>query len=73
MNLDGIGVVVRLYAADDTDDLGLVHAPLPIEPDDLLAREHGPVLRVVRVLPLDPGGRVAYVAEVAEARLGITG
>jgi hypothetical protein len=68
MNDDGIGAAVRLYSID-TDDLGLIHAPTPVEPDDLVAAEHGPPLRVVSVVTLGPGGPVGYLAEVEEVRL----
>jgi hypothetical protein len=45
-----LGVPVRLSDAATMDDLGLVHAPPPVEPDDVVARATGPLLRVVAVL-----------------------
>ena len=66
---DRIGAAVRLYSADDTDDLGVVHAPPPVEPDDVVAFEHGPPLRIVLLVELEPGSVVDYAAEVEEASL----
>jgi hypothetical protein len=68
MNDDGIGAAVRLFTTE-ADDLGTVTAPAPVEPDDVVALEHGPPLRILCVAALDPGGRVDYIAEVDEARL----
>jgi hypothetical protein len=72
MNVDSIGAAVRLYTTE-LDDIGVMHAPAPVEPDDLVAREHGPPLRVGCVAELVPDGHIRYVVEVEEARLGLDG
>jgi hypothetical protein len=72
VNIDGVGTTIRLYSTD-TDDLGLVTAPLPVVPDDVVAFEHGPPLRIMCPVTLGPGGRVSHVAEVEEARLPLVG
>jgi hypothetical protein len=45
-----VGVPVRLRDASTMDELGVVHAPPPAEPEDVVGLEHGPLLRVVAVL-----------------------
>jgi hypothetical protein len=65
VDVDGIGAAVRLFSVD-TDDLGVVRAPPPVEPGDLLARDHGPALRARCVVSFAPGGRVDYLVEVEE-------
>jgi hypothetical protein len=64
VNTEAFGAAIRLYSADNTDDLGVVHVPLPVEPDDVVAFEHGPPLRIVLLGELEPGGVVDYAAEV---------
>jgi hypothetical protein len=56
---DRIGATVRLYSGDGTDDLGVVHASRPVEPDDVVAFEHGPPFRILRMVEIDPGGAIA--------------
>jgi hypothetical protein len=51
------GIAVSLRDADTIDDLGACHAPLPVEPGDLVSLEHGPPLRVVVVLVPAPGAK----------------
>jgi hypothetical protein len=58
-------VAVLLFNAA-TESLGLVHVPRPVEPGDLLARAHGPALRVTVLVPL-PGGVIEALAEVEPA------
>ena len=45
-----LGVPVRLRDEATLDDLGLVHAPPPVEPRDLVALEDGPPLRLICLL-----------------------
>lgn len=55
----GICVVVR-----DTvtlDDVGVCHAPPPVQVGDLVALEHGPPLRVTNVLPVPAGATAVPV------------
>jgi hypothetical protein len=70
VNLDGIGATVRVYTTT-MDDAGIVHASAPLQAGDLLAREHGPPLRVLCVVGFHSDAIVDYVVEVEEARLGI--
>jgi hypothetical protein len=72
MNTTIIGVTVRLFSPA-MDDLGTVTAPLPVEPDDIVAFAQGAPIRVVCVTPFVPGGQVAHLAEVEEAHLVVTG
>jgi hypothetical protein len=52
-----------------TDNLGLVHAPRPVEPGDVLALADGPALRVTVLVPLAAGGTVEALAEVEPVTL----
>ncbi len=63
---------MRVYTTT-MDDVGIIHAPEPLEVGDVIAGEHGPPLRVLCVVGFDPGGRVDYVVEAEEARLGLVG
>ena len=54
---------LRTHNTADTEDIGIVHLPEPVEPDDLVALEHGPLLRITCVVRLGPGP-VPYLAEV---------
>jgi hypothetical protein len=60
-------VAVRLFDAR-TDNLGLVHAPRPVEPGDVLALVDGPPLRVTLLVQLPAGGSVEALAEVEPVR-----
>jgi hypothetical protein len=55
----GIRVVIRDSLS--FDDLGTCTAPFPVAPGDLVAREHGPPLRVVSMLPQPSGAAVVAV------------
>jgi hypothetical protein len=58
-----VGVAVRLFDCAFAD-LGLVHAPLPVEVGDVVAREHGAPLRIVEVVELGVVGDVVrYIVE----------
>jgi hypothetical protein len=59
----------RLAVRRRTDNLGLVHAPRPVEPGDLLALADGPALRVTVLVPLGSGGAVEALAEVETVTL----
>jgi hypothetical protein len=66
-----VGTCLRLY--DRTwEDCGLVHAPPPVEPSDLVATASGAPYRVLAVFPLEPGGIVHAVCEVERVRLPIS-
>jgi hypothetical protein len=57
-----LGVRVVIRDARSLDDVGECTAPpAPVEPGDLLALEHGRLLRVVDVLALAPGSHVVAV------------
>jgi hypothetical protein len=63
-----VGVSVRLFDRNFAD-LGLVHAPLPVEVGDIVAREHGAPLRVVDVVEFGMvGTAVRFIVEVEEIR-----
>jgi hypothetical protein len=63
-----VGVAVRLFDRAFAD-LGLVHAPLPVEVGDIVSREHGPPLRVVDLVEFGlVGDTVRYIVEVEEIR-----
>jgi hypothetical protein len=66
MDAESIGATIRLYSTD-TEDVGVVTAPSPVEPGELCRPRTGPPLRVVCVVPLVFGGRVDYLVEVEEA------
>jgi hypothetical protein len=66
--LTDCSVVVSLFDAE-TKNLGLVHAPRPVEPGDLLALADGPPLRVTVLVRLPGDGKVGAVAEVEPVAL----
>ena len=61
-------VAVWLFDAE-TDNLGLVHAPRPIEPGDVLALADGAPLRVTLLVELPAGAKVEALAEVEPVTL----
>jgi hypothetical protein len=61
--------VAVLLVDAETENLGIVHAPWPLEPGDLLALADGPPLRVTVLAPLPAGGKVEALAEVEPAAL----
>jgi hypothetical protein len=63
VGLPCFGLCIRLFNAAG-DDLGLAHAPAPLAPGDLVARQQGQPLRVKAVVDLGPEGVVDALAEV---------
>ena len=61
-------VAVWLFSGQ-TDNLGLVHVPRPVELGDLLALADGPALRVTVLVRLAAGGKVEALAEVEPVAL----
>ena len=61
--MPAVAVAVWLVGPE-AENLGLVHAPRPVEPGDLLALPDGPALRVRLLVPLPAGGLVEALAEV---------
>jgi hypothetical protein len=62
------GVPVRVFDSETTDDLGIVHMPLPIEVGDRLAIEDHPgPLEVVNVIATRAGAKVAALVEARPA------
>ena len=60
----GLGVRLRLYAADG-DDLGLATVPPPVDLGDLLASADGRLWVVTALIVLgDPGDALEALAEV---------
>jgi hypothetical protein len=55
------GIPVCLRDAETIDDLGVCHAPPPVELGGLVSFEHGPPLRIVVVLVPAPGARAVPV------------
>lgn len=51
------------------DDLGVVHAPAPVEPGDIAAFEHGPLYELVAVLVSADGALVPTLARPVGWRL----
>jgi hypothetical protein len=70
--MNELGARVLVYD-DEGDDLGVATILPPVAPGDLFALETGPLLRVVAVLRLEPGGAADYAVEAEPARLPITG
>jgi 5-methylcytosine-specific restriction protein A len=68
VNVEAIGATVRRYSID-TDDLGIAHAPFPVEPGDLVALSSGRPFRVIRIVSFRPGD---VIDAVAEGRGGMT-
>jgi hypothetical protein len=60
--LKDCSVAVWLFDAE-TENLGLAHAPRPIEPGEVLALAAGPPLRVKLLARLPAGGKVEALAE----------
>jgi hypothetical protein len=46
----------RLYSVDG-DYLGVAHLPYPVKVGDLVSLEHGPLLRIVALVELEPCGK----------------
>lgn len=67
---NGIGVRVLLVDACGALELGRVSLPVPVEPGDLAALEHGPPWRLLAVAGDGQGGVVATAEPV---RLVVTG
>jgi hypothetical protein len=59
-------VAVWLFNAA-TENLGIAHAPRPVEPGDLLALAHGPALRVTVIVQLPGDDVIEALAEVEPA------
>lgn len=68
MELRDLGARVRLHARDG-DDLGVVHAPAPIEPGDLVAPAAGPAFVVTALVVLDATDALDPLAEVEPLRV----
>jgi hypothetical protein len=63
-----LGVPVKLFDAATVEELGVVHAPLPVEVGDTLALDDHPwPLEVVDVIPTRGGARVAALVMVRPA------
>jgi hypothetical protein len=62
-------VAIWLFGGQ-TDNLGLMHVPRPVEPGDVLALASGPPLRVTVLVQLPPGGKLEAVAEVEPVERG---
>lgn len=56
-------VAVFLFDAE-AHNLGLAHAPRPVEPGDLLALAGGPPRRLTRLVQRPAGGVIEALAEV---------
>jgi hypothetical protein len=56
-------VKVRLQGTDG-GDLGIAHAPAPVERGDVLALADGSIWRVVNLIDLDHFGSIARVVDV---------
>jgi hypothetical protein len=57
------GIKVRLQGMDGSD-VGMAHAPPPVERGDVLALADGSIWRVVNLIDLDHFGNVARVFDV---------
>lgn len=62
------GITCRLHDEITADDLGLVHAPPPVEPGDLVATADD-TFRVVSVVTTDPGSSIAVLGKVRRVHL----
>jgi hypothetical protein len=65
--LTDCSVAVFLFDAAG-DNLGLAHAPRPVEPGDVLALADGPPLRVTLLVQLPAEGVIEALAEVEPLR-----
>jgi hypothetical protein len=63
-----LGITCRPHDENTADDLGLVHAPPPVEPDDLIATADE-IFRVVSVITNAPGSTIGALVKVRPARL----
>jgi hypothetical protein len=61
LGVSEVGVTVPIRDAATLEDLGVCHAPGPVEPGDLLAFEYESPLRVTTVLWVPPGSSVVPV------------
>lgn len=69
--LEKIGLPIRIHDATG-EDLGVVHVPAKIELGDLVAREHGPPLRVIDIIPLPGHARIHALVQVELVRIVIS-
>ena len=57
-----VGVKLRLHGPDG-GDLGIAHAPPPVEPGDVVVLADGSIWRVVNLIDLGEFGSVARVID----------
>jgi hypothetical protein len=63
-----LGITCRLHDENTADDLGIVHAPPPVEIGDLLATADE-LYRVVAVVPTGSDSSIAALVKVRHAHL----
>ena len=58
-----VGIKLRLQGTDGSD-LGIAHAPGPVERGDVLALADGPIWRVVNLIDLHELGNISRVVDM---------
>ena len=71
MRVAMIGTACRLHDENTADDVGIVHAPPPVEPGDLVATADE-IFRVVDVVTTGPDSNIAALVKVRPAHLVIS-